>query len=201
MVRSRSVSESRSRKRSSGSEERKPNRSRGREDRPRDSSPRRGGDSRRRQSPPRKGRGGYSDRSGKGKGYDRYDRGGYGGNDDRGYGGKGGKSKSTGCSLIVRNLSQNTTDRDLKDLFSRVAELRDVYVPKDHFSGLAKGFGFIEFLSHRDAMSAMREFDGERLHGQEISVQEAKHGRRTPDAMAYRDEPKGRGRGDSRRRR
>ena len=54
------------------------------------------------------------------------------------YGGSGGGGRSSGpsnsVSLLVRNLSYKTTAVDLKNLFSKYGDVRDVYIPLEYHS-------------------------------------------------------------------
>lgn len=40
-----------------------------------------------------------------------------------------------GCSLLVRNLSRSVTLDDLRYVAEKYGRLRDVYIPKDYYSG------------------------------------------------------------------
>ena len=37
-------------------------------------------------------------------------------------------------SLLVRNLAHSTSDVDLRKIFERFGEIRDVYLPKDYYT-------------------------------------------------------------------
>merc|ERR1740117_2052933 len=97
------------------------------------------------------GGGGY----GKGGGYDAgYGGGGYGGGGG-GYGrGGGGAAASSGASrkgeasskVFVGKLAASINEDILRQYFERFGALVDVYIPKDHSSGVAhRGFGFVTF--------------------------------------------------------
>eukprot|EP00392_Amoebophrya_sp_AT5.2_P000354 g354.t1 len=68
-----------------------------------------------------------------------------------------------------------------------MGDVRDVYIPKDYYTGRQKNFCFVEFWSARECAKAIREMDGESLRGSAISVIQAKHGRRSPGAMRVRE--------------
>ena len=40
-------------------------------------------------------------------------------------------------SLLVRNLSRKTTAEDIKKFFEQYGAIKDVYLPKDYYSGYA----------------------------------------------------------------
>uniref|UniRef100_H3G6N7 RRM domain-containing protein n=2 Tax=Phytophthora ramorum TaxID=164328 RepID=H3G6N7_PHYRM len=49
-------------------------------------------------------------------------------------------------SLLVRNLSPETSQDELRRAFSRRAgDILDVYIPKEFHSSRPRGFAFIEF--------------------------------------------------------
>jgi len=82
-------------------------------------------------SPPRRGYGGRG--------------GGYGGGGRRGYGGGGGggggggrRRESNNGSLLVRNIPLDCRPEELREPFERFGPVRDVYIPKDYYSGWAK---------------------------------------------------------------
>ncbi|GIW45949.1 MAG: hypothetical protein KatS3mg077_3231 [Candidatus Binatia bacterium] len=55
-------------------------------------------------------------------------------------------------------------------MFSRVGEVRSVYVPTDRETGRPRGFGFVEFATGEEAQQAIRQFDGQELDGRKLRV-------------------------------
>ncbi|GJN04101.1 hypothetical protein PR202_ga21619 [Eleusine coracana subsp. coracana] len=63
----------------------------------------------------------------------------------RGYGGRGrsppprkaygGRKEQGSCSLLVRNIPLSVRPEDLRAPFERFGPVRDVYIPKDYYSG------------------------------------------------------------------
>ena len=48
---------------------------------------------------------------------------------------EGGDRRDEGnVSLLVRNVSSDVTSQDLQQAFSRIGEVRDVYIPMDYHS-------------------------------------------------------------------
>jgi len=105
-----------------------------------------------------------------------------------GGGGRGGGGGGTGISLLCRNLPVEIGADEVRDAFAKYGEIRDVYLPKDHYTQRAKGFGFIEFADARDADEAVRDLDGSSIGGRTVSVVHSKQSRKTPRDMARRDE-------------
>jgi hypothetical protein len=46
---------------------------------------------------------------------------------------------------------------------------RDIYIPKDYYSGEPRGIGFLEYANPRDAEDAMFGLDRKVLDGKEVS--------------------------------
>lgn len=66
-------------------------------------------------------------------------------------------------TLRVTNLSEDTTEDDLWDLFSRAtagARIQRIYVGKDQETGLCKGFAFVSFEDRAVAERAMKKING-----------------------------------------
>ncbi|KAJ3680798.1 hypothetical protein LUZ60_015287 [Juncus effusus] len=140
----------------------------------------------------------YSPRGG---GYDSPPRRGYGGGRGRSpprRGGHGGGGRQT-TSLLVRNIPLSTRAEDLRVQFERFGPVRDVYLPKDYYTGEPRGFAFVEFIEPRDASEAQRHMNGQIICGREIAVVLAAQNRKHPDEMRSRGAaPSGGGRGNSR---
>ena len=75
--------------------------------------------------------------------------------------------------LYVGNLSYNTTDATLNELFAPFGQVESARVITDRDSGTSKGFGFVE-MSNSDAQKAMGALNGREIDGRAIRVNEAK---------------------------
>ena len=75
--------------------------------------------------------------------------------------------------LYVGNLSSNTTDSTLNDLFAPYGQVESARVITDRDTGSSKGFGFVE-MSNSDAQKAMGALNGREIDGRAIRVNEAK---------------------------
>src|SRR5690606_31603419 len=62
--------------------------------------------------------------------------------------------KTVGSKLIIKNLPFEASKKDIHDLLNKYGKLRSVRLPK-RFGGPSRGFAFAEFLSARDAQTAM----------------------------------------------
>lgn len=76
--------------------------------------------------------------------------------------------------LFVGNLSYQTTEDDLRQLFAGVANVSSVTVVTERDSGRSKGFAFVEMASPEDAQKAISELNGQSLHDRTIRVDVAR---------------------------
>jgi RNA recognition motif-containing protein len=72
--------------------------------------------------------------------------------------------------LFVGNLSPETTDNELLELFSRVGDVESCRLSTDERTGRSKGFGFIEMNSKEGADAAEEKLNGHDLHGRPLKV-------------------------------
>ena len=76
--------------------------------------------------------------------------------------------------LYVGNLSFNTTEDQLKTLFSQAGTVVSVALIKDRDTGQSKGFAFIEMSTQAEAEQAIKSFNGSTLDNREIRVNPAR---------------------------
>lgn len=76
--------------------------------------------------------------------------------------------------LYVGNLSYNTTDNDLRELFAQAGTVSTVDLIKDRDTGMSKGFGFIQMGSQQEAEQAIKMFNGYELDNRQIKVNPAR---------------------------
>lgn len=87
-------------------------------------------------------------------------------------------SQRKGCvtiatKLYVGNLSFNTTEASVRELFAQVGEVVSVSLPTDRDSGRPRGFGFVELASEEAAAAAVQRLDGYSLDGRNLRVNAA----------------------------
>ena len=75
--------------------------------------------------------------------------------------------------LFVGNLSYQTTENDLANLFSEVGEVTSVTIVTDRETGRSRGFAFVE-MEQDAANEAVERFNGHELNGRNINVNEAR---------------------------
>ncbi len=79
-----------------------------------------------------------------------------------------------GTKLYVGNLSFNTTETDLQDLFAQVGPVNEVMLMQDKFTGKSRGFAFVTMGNEADAQKAITEFNGKTVEGRPLTVNEAR---------------------------
>ena len=75
--------------------------------------------------------------------------------------------------IYVGNLSYQTTENDLTNLFEEVGQVESVNVITDRDTGRSKGFAFVE-MSNEDADKAITQFNGTEVNGRALTVNEAR---------------------------
>jgi len=76
--------------------------------------------------------------------------------------------------LYVGNLPYNTTEDDLRNLFSQYGSVDSVAVITDRETGRSKGFGFVEYGNDTEARSAIQALSGQDYGGRALTVNEAR---------------------------
>jgi RNA recognition motif-containing protein len=79
-----------------------------------------------------------------------------------------------GRKLYVGNLSYDTNDGDLEQLFAAHGTVDSASVIMDRATGRSKGFGFVEMSSDDEAQAAIAALDGQDFSGRAIKVNEAR---------------------------
>lgn len=79
-----------------------------------------------------------------------------------------------GKRLYVGNLSQDTTEENLRTVFSDHGSITSAKIVTDKDSGQPKGFGFVEMETEEAAQAAMTALDGSALNGRAMKVREAR---------------------------
>jgi len=79
-----------------------------------------------------------------------------------------------GNKLYVGNLSFNTTEIAIQDLFSQCGSVSEVMLMQDKFTGRSRGFAFVTMSSDAEAQAAVTTFHGKELDGRALTVNEAR---------------------------
>src|SRR5512135_1351992 len=77
-------------------------------------------------------------------------------------------------NLYLGNLSRDVTEADLRELFEPFGKIDSLNVIKDKFSGVSKGFGFIEMPVKEEAEAAIKALHRQPFKGQSMDITEAR---------------------------
>lgn len=76
--------------------------------------------------------------------------------------------------LYVGNLSYDTTEQGLRELFMQAGNVISVAVIKEPGTNRSKGFGFVEMGSQSEAQKAVSMFNGYVLNERQLTVNVAR---------------------------
>ena len=76
--------------------------------------------------------------------------------------------------LYVGNLSFNTTENDLQDLFSKQGPVTEVNLIQDHATGRPRGFAFVTMATPEGAQAAIQALNGSDFGGRPLTVNESR---------------------------
>ncbi|KAI4300647.1 hypothetical protein L6164_033999 [Bauhinia variegata] len=98
-----------------------------------------------------------------------------------------GRGRDLPTSLLVRNLRRDCRAEDLRGPFGQFGPLKDIYLPRDYYTGEPRGFGFVQYVVPADAADAKDNMDGQILLGRELTVVFAEENRKKPAEMRARE--------------
>jgi len=76
--------------------------------------------------------------------------------------------------ILVRNLSRETGEEQLLELFSACGRVQYCKVVMDPLTGISKGFGFVEMPRPGEAKAAIKTLNRQEVDGSKIRVKAAK---------------------------
>ena len=76
--------------------------------------------------------------------------------------------------IYVGNLTREVNEADLREAFQAFGKVDSVSLVKDKFSGLPRGFAFIEMGIADEAKAAIAGLHGTQLKGRSMDVNEAR---------------------------
>ena len=77
-------------------------------------------------------------------------------------------------NIYVGNLSYETSENDLRNMFEAHGQVDRVSLVMDRMSGRSKGFGFVEMPNDAEAREAITALNGMDTQGRKITVNVAK---------------------------
>lgn len=98
--------------------------------------------------------------------------------------------------IYVGNLSFNTEETQLQQLFAPLGQVESVHLVRDHATGRSRGFAFVEMADGAQGQAACEALDQREFEGRRLTVNEAKPQERRAGGGGY-----SRGNGNGRQRR
>ncbi|MCK5653584.1 MAG: RNA-binding protein [Dehalococcoidia bacterium] len=77
-------------------------------------------------------------------------------------------------NVYVGNLSHELTEEELKQAFEAFGQVESAKIITDRYSGVSRGFGFVEMPTQAEAEAAIAELNGKELKGRTLTVNEAR---------------------------
>ena len=76
--------------------------------------------------------------------------------------------------IFVGNLSFNTSEGDILDLFKQAGNVTSCELIMDKFTNKSRGFAFVQMGTQEEATKAIADLNGKELDGRALTVNEAK---------------------------
>ena len=76
--------------------------------------------------------------------------------------------------LYVGNLSFETTENDLQDMFEQHGKVTEVALMMDRTTGRSRGFAFVTMSDAASGTAAINELNGKEVQGRTLTVNEAR---------------------------
>lgn len=83
------------------------------------------------------------------------------------------KEEDLRTKILVKNLAFEANTDELRDIFQNFGEIKSVRVPSKA-SGGHRGFGFVEFMSHEEAASAIESLQNTHFYGRRLVLEWSK---------------------------
>jgi len=77
-------------------------------------------------------------------------------------------------NIYVGNLSAEVSEEDLRQAFEAFGQVTSVKIITDRYTGVSRGFGFVEMPAKAEAQAAITGLNGNELKGRALNVNEAR---------------------------
>ncbi|OKL59337.1 Polyadenylate-binding protein, cytoplasmic and nuclear [Talaromyces atroroseus] len=78
--------------------------------------------------------------------------------------------KANFTNIYVKNIDLEVTDEEFRELFGKFGDITSATISRDPESGKSRGFGFVNYVNHENAQSAVDELNDKDFHGQKLYV-------------------------------
>ena len=75
--------------------------------------------------------------------------------------------------LIALNLPRDLSEQSLALIFKKIGDIKSCTVVIDKYTGISKGFGFVEMALDLDGETAIKELHGTKISKNKIRVKQA----------------------------
>ncbi|KAG0235652.1 hypothetical protein BGW42_004891 [Actinomortierella wolfii] len=97
------------------------------------------------------------------------------------------RDRNDSISLYVSGFKDSTRPSDLASIFEPHGRIADVYIPKDYYTGVPRGFAYIQYYDEEDARRVYDSNEVFMLDGRRLTIQYAQGSRKSPTQMRSRD--------------
>ena len=77
-------------------------------------------------------------------------------------------------NIYVGNLPREVNEEELRGTFEPFGQVTSAKIITDKFSGVSRGFGFVEMADDEEAKAALAGLNGKELKGRTLTVNEAR---------------------------
>jgi RNA recognition motif-containing protein len=77
-------------------------------------------------------------------------------------------------NIFVGNLAAQITEAELVEAFKPFGDVKSAQVIRDMFTGVSKGFGFVEMPGKAHSLAAIAGLNGKEFHGKPLRVNESR---------------------------
>jgi RNA recognition motif-containing protein len=77
-------------------------------------------------------------------------------------------------NIFVGNLAPQITEAELVEAFKAFGDVKSAQVVRDMFTGISKGFGFVEMPGKAHSLAAIAALNGKEFHGKPLRVNESR---------------------------
>ena len=78
--------------------------------------------------------------------------------------------KANFTNIYVKNIQPEITDEEFRDLFEKYGDVTSASIARDSDTGKSRGFGFVNYIKHGDASTAVDELNDKDFKGHTLYV-------------------------------